>query len=100
MAGIKVQPGVVAEVGAEFSKKATELTGAVTTFLAAAPVPGDAIGWMGPGQDAVKAYNDLLAHVTEHLHNLEKAVGQTGSNLHATADAYQKMEDANTLPGH
>lgn len=100
MAGIKVKPDVIADVGAEFSKRADELSAAVAAFVAAAPVNSDAIGWMGPGRDAKKTYDDLLAHVSEHLGNLHKAVGQTGDNLVATAIAYQQMEEANTIGGH
>lgn len=100
MAGIKVKPDVIADVGAEFADKAEELSSAVAAFVAAAPVDSDAIGWLGPGKDAMKAYEDLLAHVSDHLQNLHKTVGQTGDNLIATAIAYQQMEEANTIRGH
>lgn len=99
MAGIKVKPEDVAAVGAEFSNQSDKLTGAVSAFLAGAQIDGDGIGWLGPGKDAMKAYKDLLNHVTEHLHSLETTVEKVGTNLTDTAIAYQKMEDANTLPG-
>ncbi|MEP6695868.1 MAG: hypothetical protein ABJA34_03210 [Pseudonocardiales bacterium] len=99
MSGFQVDPPVVAKAGAEFTLKASELTCLVNAFTGAAQIPSSAIGAIGPGQSALKAYNDLLNHVTEHLHNLQKAVDQTGTNLSQTARNYTAMEHANTLPG-
>jgi hypothetical protein len=96
----KVDPPVIAEAGKEFTLKASELTCAFNAFNGSAQIPDSAIGSIGPGQKALKAYQDLLTHVTEHLGHLQQAVDQAGTNLTLTAKAYEKMEHDNTLPGH
>lgn len=96
MSGFKVQPPVIAKAGSEFTLKAGELTCAVNAFRGASQIPSSAVGMVG--QDALNAYNDLLAKVTDHLGNLQKALEETGTNLGKTAQAYETMERANTLP--
>jgi hypothetical protein len=91
---MRVDPVVLAKAGAEFTLKASELACAVDTFTAAAHIPRSAIGSVGPGQPALTAYQDLLARVTEHLHHLQRAVAETGTNLIKSAANYEEMDRA------
>lgn len=95
---LDVDPPAIAKVGAQFTRRAGEFTCEVDTFATAAQIPASAVGPIGPGQDALKAYQELLAHVSEHLQNLREAMDETGSRLGKSAANYEKMERANTLP--
>jgi len=98
MSVIRVVPPVIAKAGEDFGRRGGDLAEAVGQFVAASTIPDSAIGSIGPGEDALKAYNELLGHVVEHLRNLHKTVSIAGHNLQVTAQNYEIMERNNTLP--
>jgi hypothetical protein len=92
MASMSLDLPVVYKAGADFTFHAGELAQAVRAFAAAAQIPSSAVGVLGPGQDALKAYGTLLAHVTESLQQLHQAVHETGTCLTQGAAACERQD--------
>ena len=93
----RFDPPVIAKAGRELSIEAGELTCLLNAFIGAAEIPPDAAGPVGPGRDALKAYENLLDRVVAHLRDLQDAVDETGQVLVESARSYAHVERINTL---
>lgn len=91
-AGIQVELPVVFKAGDEFMFQADRLAEAFERFAATAYIPSSAIGFIGPGRDALDAYQGLLGRVSEYLHDLRRLMGETGGHLVTSAASYERVD--------